>query len=248
MKNEALAACRSALAELGFVKRKTGFHREQGDGVSGWLGLNLQAQGLPAALLVNPVIGVRFARLAELRAELQGELPVGSMPSMGPGFDLTGACVRVETGTDCREIPGVPGRSTYHYDHLLAPVIPGEAALAVLRGAGGRRGEHGAESAEEHTRPSGRAGGESESPVKITHAFCCHEPDEASRAGVLVQVPQNGLHQAPPESSTLKSWQYDHVLKIEVQTAVPDHPRAPDDVAFVQGADREQGTSQALPR
>lgn len=43
-------------------------------------------------------------------------------------------------------------------------------------------GGHGAESEEEHTGPSGWADGESESPVKITHAFCCHEPDKAVAA------------------------------------------------------------------
>src|ERR1700729_590467 len=117
-----------------------------------------------------------------------------------------------------------------------------QAALPELAGAGTIR----AESAEEHTGPPGRADGESELPVKITHAFCCHEPDKASRAGVLVQIPQDGLHQAPPEPSALKSWQHDHVLKVEIQSAVPDHPRAPDDGAFIQGADREQGASQAL--
>lgn len=133
-----------------------------------------------------------------------------------------------------------------HQGYLLVPTPQRDAAVAVPRDCLAQRGElSAAVSAAEHSRPSGWPDRESELPVKVSHAFCCHEPGKASWERVLVQVPHNGLHQALPEPSALKSRQHDHVLKVEIQCAVPDHPRAPDDVAFVQGADREQGAGQA---
>jgi hypothetical protein len=75
LKTEALADCESALAELGFVKRRGALLQERGEGASGWIGLNLATRGLPRSLLVNPVVGVRFAYLEELQVALRDDVP-----------------------------------------------------------------------------------------------------------------------------------------------------------------------------
>ncbi|MFF4654441.1 hypothetical protein [Streptomyces sp. NPDC001381] len=80
LKREALAACRKALVELGFRKRGGSLLRDDGEGASGWIGLNVATYGLPASLGVNPVVGVRFDRLDEVMRALRDDLPKEPMP------------------------------------------------------------------------------------------------------------------------------------------------------------------------
>lgn len=79
-KDEALAACRSALAPLGFVKRGGALLQERGGGAIGWIGLNVATYELPRLLKVNPVVGVRFAHLEKILIALRDDVPKNPMP------------------------------------------------------------------------------------------------------------------------------------------------------------------------
>lgn len=80
LKEEALAACRSALAQLGFIKYKGALLQERGGQASGWIGLNLATHGLPRLLKVNPVVGVRFIHLEKILLALSDDMPKRPMP------------------------------------------------------------------------------------------------------------------------------------------------------------------------
>ncbi|MEU3301231.1 hypothetical protein ABZ729_15595 [Streptomyces sp. NPDC006678] len=80
LKEETLAACQSALAQLGFAKRKGALLQERGGQASGWIGLNLATHGLPRLLKVNPVVGVRFAHLEEILLTLSDDMPKRPAP------------------------------------------------------------------------------------------------------------------------------------------------------------------------
>jgi hypothetical protein len=69
LKTEVLAASESAVAGCGFRKHRGSLLQARGAGVSGWLGFNLATHSRPQLIRVNPVVGVRFDRLAELRLE-----------------------------------------------------------------------------------------------------------------------------------------------------------------------------------
>ncbi|MFJ3932720.1 MULTISPECIES: hypothetical protein [unclassified Streptomyces] len=80
LKEETLAACQSALAQLGFEKRKGALLQERGGQASGWIGLNLATHGLPRLLKVNPVVGVRFSHLEEILLSLSDDMPKSPAP------------------------------------------------------------------------------------------------------------------------------------------------------------------------
>jgi hypothetical protein len=81
LKNEALVACHSALARLGYKKQRGGMLiRSLEGGVSGWIGLNLATQGLPLIVEVNPVVGVRFDALDEIMVSLRDDISKNPMP------------------------------------------------------------------------------------------------------------------------------------------------------------------------
>ncbi|MYZ34165.1 MULTISPECIES: hypothetical protein [unclassified Streptomyces] len=80
LKNEALAACQVALAQLGFVKRGGAFLQERGGEAGGWIGLNLATHGLPRLFKINPVVGVRFAHLEKILLTLRDDVPKKPMP------------------------------------------------------------------------------------------------------------------------------------------------------------------------
>lgn len=85
LKSEAFAACGSALRTLGFIKRKGALVQERGDGVSGWVGLNVATRGLPDFVEINPVVGVCFADYGAISGALRDDIlselaPVVSRP------------------------------------------------------------------------------------------------------------------------------------------------------------------------
>jgi hypothetical protein len=80
LKEETLAACRSALARLGFVKRKGALLQEREGQASGWIGLNLATHELPRLLKVNPVVGVRFAHLEKILLSLSDDMSKSPAP------------------------------------------------------------------------------------------------------------------------------------------------------------------------
>jgi hypothetical protein len=80
LKEEALAACRAALAELGFTRHKGALIQKRSGQASGWIGLNMAARDLPRLLKINPVVGVRFAHLEEIMLQLRDDLPKKPMP------------------------------------------------------------------------------------------------------------------------------------------------------------------------
>lgn len=80
LKSETLTACGSALRTLGFIKRKGALVQERGDGVSGWVGLNVATRGLPDSLEVNPVVGVCFADYGAISRALRNDVPPGPAP------------------------------------------------------------------------------------------------------------------------------------------------------------------------
>ncbi|WP_329179189.1 hypothetical protein [Streptomyces sp. NBC_01477] len=54
--------------------------QERGNGVSGWVGLNMATRGLPDFVEVNPVVGVCFAEYGEISRALMGDVPPGPVP------------------------------------------------------------------------------------------------------------------------------------------------------------------------
>jgi hypothetical protein len=80
LKKEALAACTAGLRELGFTKHDGKLILDRGDGASGWLGLNLATYALPASLMVNPVVGVRFAPIEDIMLTIRDDIPQTPMP------------------------------------------------------------------------------------------------------------------------------------------------------------------------
>ncbi|MFD0206241.1 MULTISPECIES: hypothetical protein [Saccharothrix] len=80
LKKEVLAACTAGLRELGFTKQDGKLILDRGDGASGWLGLNLATFALPASLMVNPVVGVRFASVEDIMLTIRDDIPRTPMP------------------------------------------------------------------------------------------------------------------------------------------------------------------------
>jgi hypothetical protein len=80
LRQEALAECHSALARIGFVRRSGALLQDRGGGASGWIGLNLATYGLPRSLQINPVVGVRFARLDEVIPAHRDDIPKKPKP------------------------------------------------------------------------------------------------------------------------------------------------------------------------
>ncbi|MEU6848592.1 hypothetical protein ABZ901_01430 [Actinacidiphila alni] len=75
LKNEALAACQSALRPLGFVKRDGVLLQGRNGGASGWIGLNVATHGLPNSVKVGPVVGVYFTHYGEIARALRADIP-----------------------------------------------------------------------------------------------------------------------------------------------------------------------------
>lgn len=75
LKSDAQAACRDALATIGFTERSRVFVRSAGEDADGLIGLSWATRKLPHEIAVNPVIGVRYRALEQLRRELQEDLP-----------------------------------------------------------------------------------------------------------------------------------------------------------------------------
>jgi hypothetical protein len=79
---DALAACESALRQLGFSKRRGSLLQDGATAGIGWIGLNTATRGLPGRMGVNPVVGMYFARLAEIESVLRDDIPDKPMPAM----------------------------------------------------------------------------------------------------------------------------------------------------------------------
>lgn len=80
LKNEALAACESALRPLGFIKRSGSLLQDRDGGASGWIGLNVATHGLPDSVKVNPVVGVYYAHFGQIASALRDDIPRKPMP------------------------------------------------------------------------------------------------------------------------------------------------------------------------
>ena len=80
LEKSVLAACRAALGELGFRRVRGSLARAGGGDAEGLVGLVVGTRKLPSALLVSPVVGVRFKRLDEAMRLLLDAMPKGAFP------------------------------------------------------------------------------------------------------------------------------------------------------------------------
>ncbi|GAB3809521.1 hypothetical protein [Micromonospora zhanjiangensis] len=89
LKTESLKACGVALRAHNFTKRRGVFLQPgSSPAVTGWLGLNLAAWGLPAKLQINPVVGVRHVSVENALVELAGWPPPVASVSRPVGYLL----------------------------------------------------------------------------------------------------------------------------------------------------------------
>jgi hypothetical protein len=75
-------ACAQALSVIGFKTRKRGILTfDIVDGFQGWIGLNTATRESPAAMYVNPMIGVRADAIQSIIARVNREKPHSYVPA-----------------------------------------------------------------------------------------------------------------------------------------------------------------------